>query len=89
MNKYLIVGIGALSLMATTVYALNDNNLVNEATTYKQNCPYHNNNENCPYYDEATGTHNCPNSEDGNCQHNNSGNMNGYGRQGRCHHHNR
>lgn len=92
MYKYLMIGIAAFSLTATTVYALNDNSgnnsVVNETTGYNQNCPYHNENKDCPYYNDATATHNCPNSEKGNCQHNHDGNRNGYGRHGRCPRHN-
>ena len=88
MNKYLIVAIVVFSLMVTTVYALNDNgNYVNEPSIYNQNCPYHDVNDSCPYYNEKIDTYNCPNN--GNCQHNNGGNGNHYGRQGGCPHHNR
>lgn len=79
-----MIGIAAFSLTATTVYALSDNSsnnsVVNETTGYNQNCPY---------YNDTTATHNCPNSEKGNCQHNHGGNGNGYGRHGRCPRHNR
>lgn len=88
MKKYLILGIAAFSLMATTVYALNGNNNFVNGAAHNQNCPYHNSNENCPYYDETISTHNYQNSESGNCHHNNCGSKDGYGRQGR-HHHNR
>lgn len=46
MKKYLIVGLVAFSLMATTAYALSDNNknnLANEPANYNQNCPYREN----------------------------------------------
>lgn len=78
MKKYFVVGVVAFALMITTAYALNDssNNSINESTAYNQNCPY---------YDESTHTHNCPNNKNGNCPNNYSGNR--YGRQGGCHRH--
>ena len=91
MNKYLIVGIAAFSLMATTVYALNSNEnskIVNESTPYNQNCPYHNSNEDCPYHSNTTSSYDCPNCESGNYYHHNNGNGNHYGRHGRHLHHN-
>lgn len=40
------------------------------------------------YYYETNTTSHCPNSENGNCQHNHGGNGKGYGRHGRCSRHN-
>lgn len=89
MKKYLILGSAAFFLMATTVYAFNDNsNFMTRPTTHNQNCPYHNSNENYPYYDENMNSHNCQSSKNGNCHHNNYGYRNGYGKQ-KGHHHNR
>ncbi len=92
MNKYLMIGIAAFSLTATTVYAINDNSSnnssVNDKVEYNQNCPHQNENKDCPYYDETNTTSHCPNSENGNCQHNHGGNGKGYGRHGRCSRHN-
>ncbi len=94
MKKYLIIGTIAISLMATTVYALNTSNdkktLVSETTPNYHNCPYNNyTKENCPYYDETTDTHNCPNRENHNCQNRYNNNKHGYGRHNnnRCSHH--
>ena len=90
MKKYFVIGLVMCSFMATTVYALNDHNNGNKMpknlVAYNENCPYHNNYEDCPYYDETTGTHPCLQSENENYQHHN-GNGNGYGKQGGCHHH--
>ncbi len=94
MNKYLIVGIISLSLLATTVYALNDNNhnaSINEpttSTTYNQNCPYHNDDNECPYHNGTTDTYNCPNSENVNYSHHHTNCGNGHGRHGGYYHHN-
>ena len=89
MKKYLVIGLVIVSLMMTTVYALNSNddknNIVKNQIAYHENCPYHNENENCPYYDKTTDTYNYPNSNQENCSHNN-GNGNGYGRHNRHHH---
>lgn len=83
MSKYIIIGVATFSLMVSTVYALNSNdkdNIVNNQIGYNQNCPYHENGEECPYYDEMSNTHNCLYNE--NSQHNHHG----CGRQNRCHH---
>lgn len=90
MKKYLIVGLVTFSLMATTAYALSDNNknnLANEPANYNQNCPYHDNYEECPYYDKTTNTPNCPYRENGTCQNNNNNHVNGHNRHGGCHRH--
>ena len=93
MNKYLIMGIVTFSLMATTAYALNDtssnNDFVNEPMIYNQNCPYHDGSEECPYYDETTGSHACPNSENRNYRHNHGGNRSSYARHTECPRYNR
>lgn len=78
MNKYLVIGIVALSLMTTTVYSINNsNNLVNKSTTYNQNCPYH---------DRTTNTHSCPNNGIRGSQYNHCSNGNTYHRHSEYHH---
>lgn len=71
MKKYCILGIVFFSLMATTVYALGGNgrgNSMNQPTTYYQNCPYHIDGEECPYYHQTTNNQNYPyQTEDASC----------------------
>ena len=53
MKKCFIVGTLAFSLIATTVYAFNDesSNYNNKLVNNYHNCQYHNGNEVCPYYE--------------------------------------
>ena len=74
MRKYLTFGIITFLLIATTVYALNDNeDIKSEQISYNQNCPY---------YDEKTDTQNCPYKETRN--HHRSHHNNCYNNQRRC-----
>lgn len=74
-----MIGIMVFFLMATTVYALNtndrNNDFVNESTMPNQNCPY---------YDETTRNHNCPNNENGYRWYNHGHNGSSHGRHGSC-----
>lgn len=69
MKKYFIVGTLAFSLIATTVYAFNDesSNYNNKLVNNYHNCQYHNGNEVCPYYENKDAAHECLYVENGNC----------------------
>ncbi len=88
MKKYWIVGIVVFSLMATTVYALNNGEIVstNDILSCKQNCPYRDDNGVCDYYEE-TNTHRHQNTVNGNCQYNTE-NYHEHGRHCKRHHNN-